>query len=40
MRLSPTGGNFYGAVKTFDANPDNTGNFVLIVENATVPYLM
>ena len=27
---SPTGGNFFVAVKTFDANIDNIGNFVLI----------
>ena len=34
IRFSPTGGNFFVSVKTFDANIDNIGNFVLTVKIA------
>lgn len=33
-RSSPTTGNFFAALKTFNANIDNTCNLVLIVKNS------
>ena len=30
VRSNPTGGNIFAAVKTFDANIDNIGNFLSI----------
>ena len=34
FRSSPTGGNFFVAVKKFHANIANIANFVLIVKNS------
>ena len=34
IRLSPTGDNFFAAVKTFDANITISGNFVLNKKNS------
>ena len=34
IRLSPTGGNFFAAVKSFDANIAISGNFVLNAKNS------
>ena len=34
IRSSPTGGNFFVAVKPFDANIAISGNFVLNAENS------
>ena len=35
IRLSPTGGNFFAAVKSFDTNIAISGNFVLNAKNST-----
>ena len=39
IRSSPIGGNFFVAIKTFDANIDSIGNFVLIVKTPSDVYL-
>ena len=36
MRSSPTGGNFFAAVKSFDVNIANPGNYVLNAKNPSV----
>ena len=35
IRSSSTGGNFFAAVKSFDANIAKSGNFVLTVKNSS-----